>query len=197
MHKWYVLSIRFNFHLLKVNFQDAGKIKSYKSLLLVQSRQMRFLLCSSSPTTVSLLCSMLDGLDITLHKNITDTEIALRQNHTSDRPFTVLILDDQSEDHAAYLICVIESLAPGHQPRTALIHLYTFTKGSVVGRNPTPLKLSKPVRTLKLLQMLVEVSQQSLPNIPLPVIHKSPSTRLLYGKVLIAEGEVSRTLLYD
>ena len=186
-----------SFHLLTVKLQGTNEIKSYKSLLLAQSSRTRFLLCSPSLITVSLLCSMLNGLDITVHRNIADTETALRQNQTSGRRFTVLILDDQSEDHAAHLIRVIESLDPKPQPRTVLIHLYTFTKGSVIGRNPNAIKLSKPARTFNLLRKLVEVSQQPTSKIPQPrAIHESPLTRTLYGKILIAEGRVFWTFFY-
>ena len=181
-----------SFHYLTVNFQSSGEIKRYKSLLLAESSRTQFLLCSSSPTTASLLSSILSGLNTRIHRSITDTEVALRRNQVGERPFTILILDDQSEDHAAYLIRVLESLDSGNPPRSILIHLYTITKGSVVGRNPNVVKLSKPLRTLDLLRKLVEVSQKSVSRIPSPnKIREPPSTRTLYGRVLIAEGKIS------
>ena len=76
---------------------------------------------------------MLSSLDITVQRNIMDTESALHQNQMGDRLFTVVILDDQSEDHATHLTHVIKSLDLQPQPHAVLIHLHTFTKGSVVG----------------------------------------------------------------
>ena len=140
---------------------------------------------------------MLSGLNTTIHGSVVDTEVALRQDQANDRLFTILILDDQSEDHATYLIRVLDSLNPRNPPRSVLIHLYTFTKGSVVGRNPNVVKVSKPPRTLDLMRKLVEVSQKSVSKIPSPNrIPEPPSTRTLYGRVLIAEGKIFRTLLY-
>ena len=192
-----IITVHCTFYHLTVSLQSIGEIERYRSLLLAQSARTRYLVCSSSPTTISLLCSMLNGLDTTVHGSIADTEVALRRNQTSDRPFTVLVLEDQSEDHVAYLIRVLESLDPGRLPRTVLIHLYTITKGSVVGRNPNAVKLSKPARTLDLLRKLVEVSQQSASQVSPPQkIRESPSTRTLYGKVLIAEGDVCWALFY-
>ena len=170
---------------LTPDIQTLDEIERLKSSLRFPY-PLQLLLCSPSATTVSQLISTLDVLDSTVVTSVKEAESLLRQRDSLRRPFDFFILDDQFEDNADYLACVLRSFPT---KATHIIHFHTFTKGSSGRCNPDVVKMAKPPRTYELLVKLVEMSQRS----PTKTIVNDNANievvpRVLYGNVLIAEG---------
>ena len=116
-----------------------------------------------------------------------------------------VILDTQSGDLADDLAIVVDALGFSSLVDTKIVHIYTPTKGNssgTSGRDTSQkvLRLTKPPRTSKMLQILVQL-RNPLPHVTVPVPEKSVgsgpvedanSKRDFTGmKILIAEGEAT------
>lgn len=150
--------------------------------------------------TLTLFGHILPGFSVVLSSTIADSEAYLRNLGDGNIPVDFVILDDQSESHAEEMANFIHSLHYTTLQETKVIHLYTPTTSvtgrSVFGSNsPGVVKMTKPPRTARLLQILAGL--KNLPN----TISTAPSSdviramddlaaaqRTLFGNVLIAEG---------
>lgn len=118
-----------------------------------------------------------------------------------------VILDAQSGDLADGLATVVEALGLPSLADTKIIHIYTPTKGNSSGTSGRDgsqkvLRLTKPPRTFKMLQTLVQLKNPS-PQMTVPVPEKvvmdkpvedvSNKRDLAGMKVLIAEGKTIET----
>jgi len=117
-----------------------------------------------------------------------------------------VILDTQSGDLVDDLVTVVDGLGFPSLVDTKIVHIYTPTKGNTSGTSGRDgshkvLRLTKPPRTLKMLQTLVQL-RNPLPQVPLPapekIVGDKPvedirGTRGFPGtKILIAEGDNPR-----
>lgn len=114
-----------------------------------------------------------------------------------------VILDTQSGDPADDLVTVVEALDLPSLVDTRIIQIYTPTKGNSSGTSGRDgsqkvLRLTKPPRTFKVLQTLVQLrdpSPQVTVAVPEKVVTDKPvedtsSRRDITGmKILIAEGK--------
>jgi hypothetical protein len=178
---------------LTSDIQTLEEIERLKSSLRFPY-PLQLLLCSPSATTVSQLIYTLDGLDSTAVTSVKEAESLLRQRDSLRKPFDFFILDDQFEDNADHLACILQSF---QTKATHIIHFHTFTKGSPGRCNPGVVKMAKPPRTYELLMKLVEMSRRSPPKM---VVNRNANIvvvpRVLYGNVLIAEGRVHADPLF-
>jgi len=114
-----------------------------------------------------------------------------------------VILDTQSGDLADGLATVVDTLGFPSLVDTRIVHIYTPTKGnssSTSGRDSSQkvFRLTKPPRTLKMLQTLVQLRNPP-PEVTAPVPEKIVENKPVEDvdgkrdipgtKILIAEGE--------
>lgn len=167
---------------------------------LSNPRPPHIIVCSTSIVTLSLFGHILPGFSTVLASTVADTETYLRKLGDGNIPVDFIILDDQSESRAEDMMKFLQSLNYTTLQETKVIHLYTPTT-SLSGRsifgsnNPGVVKMTKPPRTARLLQILAGL--KNLPN----TFSTAPSSdvvramddlaaaqRTLFGNVLIAEG---------
>lgn len=152
---------------------------------------------------------MFSGFDVTLKSSIQDTEAHLQAHKTFTSLLDFIILDDQSESHVEDLYTFFHSLNSPVLRAVKLIHLYTPTAsatGHAVFDSTTPgvVKMTKPPRTARVLQMLAGLKDQ--PNTATLAPHQptdvskamedlAVAQRTLFGNVLIAEGRNARFIV--
>jgi hypothetical protein len=187
------------FHFAVQALRDTQDLKE----LLMKPKPLRLIVCSSSSTTVALLETMLRGFMVTSVSSMQEAETFLSSKNALQHPIDFLILDDQSETHADELARVFQSPQFVTLQQTYIIHLYTPTPDSLSGHplfsstTPGVVKLTKPPRTLRLLQTLAS-AKNLLNTIPDSIKQSSVNAataegpaalkRILFGNVLIAEG---------
>ncbi|KAI9445552.1 histidine kinase [Lactarius indigo] len=160
---------------------------------LMEPRPPRVLISSPSDAATALLCSMLDGFEVSA---VSTAETS------SDTELDCIILDHQAEATADGVARLLESFQSPMLRETKLIHLYTpgtdSISGSPVFGNSTfgIIRMTKPPRKARLLQALARL--RKLPPetyadlrsaVALTVEELPESQRTLFGNVLIAEGE--------
>ncbi|SRR6266404_1138902 len=169
---------------------------------LMEPRPPRILISSPSDAATALLCSMLDGFDVSAVSTVEELEASLGSAETSDASLDCIILDHQAEAMADGIARLLESLHSPVLQDTKLIHLYTPVTGSIsnnpVFGNSTSgiIRMTKPPRKARLLQALAKLRKLPLETyadlrsaVALNVEEPSESQRTLFGNVLIAEGE--------
>src|ERR1700761_954393 len=92
---------------------------------LMEPRPPRILIASPSDAATSLLCSMLDGFDVSTVLTVEELEQRLHSVKPSDTPLDCIILDHQTEAAADGIVRLLESLNSPVLQDTKLIHLYT------------------------------------------------------------------------
>jgi len=113
-----------------------------------------------------------------------------------------VILDTQSADFADDLAIVVDALGFLSLADTKILHIYTPTKGNSSGTpgrdgSQKVLRLTKPPRTYKMLQILVQLRNpppKSAVPVPARIVEDKPvedvNKRNLAGmKILVAEGK--------
>lgn len=168
----------------------------------MEPRPPRILISSPSDAATALLCSMLDGFDVSSVSTVEELEQRLRSAEPSDTPLDCIILDHQAEPVADGIARLLESLRSPVMLDTKLIHLYTPVTDTITGHllfgNSTSgiIRMTKPPRKARILQALAQL--RKLPPdtyaglrsaAALTVEEHSESQRTLFGNVLIAEGE--------
>ncbi len=168
----------------------------------MEPRRPRILISSSSDATTALLCSMLDGFEVSSVSSVEELEQCLRSAEPPDTPLDCIILDHQAEPVPDGIARLLESLHSPSLLDTKLIHLYTPVTDTITGilvfGNSTSgiIRMTKPLRKARLLQALAQL--RKLPPdtyadlrsaVALPVEEPAESQRTLFGNVLIAEGE--------
>ena len=98
---------------------------------LMEPRPPRILISSPSDAATSLLCSMLDGFEVSAVSTVEDLEASLRLAETSDTNIDCIILDHQAEEAADGIARLMESLHSPMLRDTKLIHLYTPVMDSI------------------------------------------------------------------
>lgn len=129
-------------------------------------------------------------------------------SNTTDR-VDFVILDTQSGYLADGLATVVKQLGSPSVPGTKIVHIYTPTKGNSSGTSgrdgsQAVLRLTKPPRTFRLLQTLVQLrNKTSQVHTPIPEeVAEKPVEDASYKrdvtgmKILIAEGENQFTKLW-
>jgi hypothetical protein len=169
---------------------------------LMEPRPPRILIGSPSDAATSLLCSMLDGFDVSTVLTVEELEQCLYSVKPSDTPLDCIILDHQTEAAADGIVRLLESLHSPVLKDTKLIHLYTPVTDTILSNpmfgNSTSsiIRMTKPPRKARLLQALAKL--RKLPPetyadlrsaVTLAVEGPPESQRTLFGNVLIAEGE--------
>ncbi|KAJ7596782.1 dual-domain HisK/Mak2 protein kinase [Mycena floridula] len=179
-------------------------IDSMKSALS-KSRPLRVLVCSGSQVTLTFLGIVLDSFNVELFGSVQDVEARLRAFGPSSPPLDFLILDSQSETLAEELARLIVSLKQRSLSETKIIHMYTPTTSlhSVFANNtPGVVKMTKPPRKARLLQMLASLKE--LPNtitststdVTKAIEDLATAQRTLFGNVLVAEDNpIAQNLL--
>jgi CheY-like chemotaxis protein len=191
--------------------------ESEKSILAVQQvrvrlmepRPPRILISSPSDAATALLCSMLDGFDVSSVSTVEELEQYLRSIEPSDTPLDCIILDHQAEAIADGIARLLESLHSPVMQDTKLIHLYTPVTDTITGNlvfgNSTSgiIRMTKPPRKARFLRALAQL--RKLPPdtyadlrsaVALTVEEPAESQRTLFGNVLIAEDNpVAQKLL--
>lgn len=169
---------------------------------LIHPRPVQILLCSASETTLRLLETMFVGLRVSSTRTQIEAQRWLEQFANNTDRVDFVILDTQSGDLADDLAKVVERLGSPSLLDTKILHIYTPTKGNssgISGRDGSQkvLRLTKPPRTFKMLQTLVQLRNPT-PRISAPVpvrvvekpVENVGNKRELAGmKILIAEGE--------
>ena len=169
---------------------------------LMEPRPPRILISSPSDTATALLCSMLDGFEVSTVSTVEELESFLRLAETSDANLDCIVLDHQTEATADGIARLLESLHLPMLRDTKLIQLYTPVTDSVPS-NPVfgnsasgIIRMTKPPRKARLLHALAKLrklpfetyadlrSTATLTAEQLPV-----TQRTLFGNVLIAEGK--------
>ena len=169
---------------------------------LMEPRPPRILISSPSDAATSLLCSMLDGFDVSTVSTVEELEQCLQSVTPSDTPVDCIILDNQTEAAADGIVRLQESLHSPVLQETKLIHLYTPVTDTISGNpmfaNNTSgiIRMTKPPRKARLLQALAKLRKlppETYADLRSPVasaVDEPPeSQRTLFGNVLIAEGE--------
>ena len=169
---------------------------------LMEPRPPRILISSPSDAATALLCSMLDGFEVSAVSTVEGLESSLRLAETSDANLDCIILDHQAEATADGIARLLESLCSPMLRDTKLIHLYTPVTDSIssnpVFGNSTSgiIRMTKPPRKARLLQALAKLRNLPLETyadlrstVALTAEEPSESQRTLFGNVLIAEGE--------
>ena len=169
---------------------------------LMEPRPPRILISSPSDAATSLLCSMLDGFDVSTVLTLEELEQYLRSVKPSDTPLDCVILDHQTEAAADGVVRLLESFHSPVLKDTTLIQLYTPVTDTILSNpmsgNSTSVivRMTKPPRKARLLQALAKL--RKLPpetyadlrsSVALTVEELPESQRTLFGNVLIAEGE--------
>ena len=175
-------------------------------------RPLRLLVSSGSPTTLAMLSTMLSGFIVTTVSSINEAEDLLRHADFVAQPLDFVLLDDQSEARADDFSRGLRMLPYQSLKDTKVIHLFTPTTDNLAGapmlRNdmetpPGIVRMTKPPRQLKLLQMLASL-KNILDQVPMrPMVNASElreeealAQRILYGNVLVAEDNpVAQKLL--
>lgn len=175
---------------------------------LTRPRPVQILLCSPSDTTLRLLETMFVGLRVASTCTQAEAQKWLEQFAKNTERVDFVILDTQSGDLADNLAAVVDTLSLPSLVDTKIIHIYTPTKGNSSGtsgrdNSQKVLRVTKPPRTFKMLQTLVQLknpSPQVTVSVPEKVVVDKPvedvsNKRDLAGmKVLIAEGKTTGTL---
>lgn len=193
-------------------------IDKYKTHLN-QPQPLRVLISSASTSTLSMLRTMLDGFDVITVSSIDDVEKRLRSPELVTQRLDFILLDDQSESRADDLTRFLRTLPYQTLEETKVIHLFTPTTDNFAGAPmlrsdmempPGLVRMTKPPRRLKLLQMLAGL-KNVLAGLPIrPVVNPTElreeealAQRTLFGNVLVAEGScrmcrfVYRSLILD
>ena len=170
---------------------------------LTHPRPTQILLCSPSDTTLRLLETMFVGLRVASTRTQAEAQRWLEQFATNTERIDFVILDTQSGDLADDFIAAVDALGFPSLAGTKIIHIYTPTKGNSSGTSGRDgsqrvLRLTKPPRTFRMLQTLVQLRNPS-PSVAVPVPEKTMedkpagdanNKRELAGmKILIAEGK--------
>jgi hypothetical protein len=168
----------------------------------MEPRPPRILISSPSDAATSLLCSMLDGFDVSTVLTLEELEKYLRSVKSSDTPLDCVILDHQTEAAADGVVRLLESFHSPVLKDTTLIQLYTpvtdtISSNPMFGNSTSVIiRMTKPPRKARLLQALAKL--RKLPpetyadlrsSVALTVEELPESQRTLFGNVLIAEGE--------
>ncbi|KAI1786301.1 histidine kinase [Ganoderma leucocontextum] len=179
---------------------------------LNQPQPLRMLISSASSSTLSMLRTMLDGFDVITVGSIDDVEKRLRSPELISQRLDFILVDDQSESRADDLTRFLRTLAYQTLEETKVIHLFTPTTDNLAGAPmlrsdmetpPGVVRMTKPPRRLKLLQMLAGL-KNVLDGLPIrPVVNAAEireeealAQRTLFGNVLIAEDNpVAQKLL--
>ena len=169
---------------------------------LMEPRPPRILISSQSDAATALLCSMLDGFEVSAVSTVEGLEASLRLAETSNTKLDCIILDHQAEAAADGIARLLESLHSPMLRDTKLIHLYTpvtdsISSNPVFGNNTSGIiRMTKPPRQARLLQALAKLRKLPLETYAdlrstttLAVEEPPESQRTLFGNVLIAEGE--------
>lgn len=145
---------------------------------------------------------MFTGLRVSSTRTQVEAQKWLEQFARKVERVDFVILDTQSGDLADDLATMVDALGLPSLVDTRIIHIYTPTKGNssgTSGRDSSQkvLRLTKPPRTFKMLQTLVQLRNPS-PQVTVPVperivkgkpVEDPNSKRNLAGmKILIAEG---------
>ncbi|KAF8272384.1 histidine kinase [Lactarius quietus] len=176
---------------------------------LMEPRPPRILISSPSDAATALLCSMLDGFDVSAVSTVDGLEASLRLTETSDTKLDCIILDHQAEATADGIARLLESLHSPMLKDTKLIHLYTpvtdtISSNPVFGNSTSGIiRMTKPPRKARLLQALAKLRKLPLETYAdlrstsaLTVEEPPESQRTLFGNVLIAEDNpVAQKLL--
>ena len=174
---------------------------------LNQPQPLRVLISSASSSTLSMLRTMLDGFDITTASSIDDVEKRLRSPDLVSQRLDFILIDDQSESRADDLTRVLRTLPYQTLEETKVIHLFTPTTDNLAGAPietpPGLVRMTKPPRRLKLLQMLAGL-KNVLDGLPIrPVVsptelreEEAMAQRTLFGNVLVAEGSCLMISIY-
>jgi len=172
---------------------------------LTHPRPVQIIICSPSDTTLRLLETMFTGLRVSSTRTQVEAQRWLEQFARKVERVDFVILDTQSGDLADDLATMVDALGLPSLVDTRIIHIYTPTKGNssgTSGRDSSQkvLRLTKPPRTFKMLQTLVQLRNPS-PQVTVPVpervvkgkpVEDPNSKRNLAGmKILIAEGNNS------
>ena len=168
----------------------------------MEPRPPRILISSPSDAATSLLCSMLDGFEVSAGSTVDELEASLRLAETSDATLDCIILDHQAEAMADGIARLLESLHSPTLRDAKLIHLYTPVTDAISGNpvfgNSTSgiIRMTKPPRKARLLQALAKLRKLPLETyvdlrstVNLTAEEPPDSQRTLFGNVLIAEGE--------
>ena len=179
---------------------------------LAHSRPVQILLCSPSDTTLRLLEAMFVGFRVASTRTKMEAQRWLEQFARNTDRVDFVILDTQSGDHADGLATAVDALGFPSLADTKIVHIYTPTKGNSSGTSGRDgsrkvFRLTKPPRTFKMLQTLVQLKQPSpQATIPAPVpapekaiedkpVEEVTSKQNFSGmKILIAEGKKPREL---
>ena len=165
---------------------------------LMEPRPPRILISSPSDAATALLCSMLDGFEVSAVSTLEELESSLRLAETSDTNLDCIILDHQTEATADGIARLLESLRSPILRDTKLVQLYTPGTDSISSNgNSTSsiIRMTKPPRKARLLQALARL--RKLPfetyadlrsTVTLTAEEPPESQRILFGNVLIAEG---------
>ena len=174
---------------------------------LNKPQPLRVLISSASTSTLSMLRTMLDGFDVLTASSIDDVEKRLRSPELVTQRLDFILLDDQSESRADDLTRFLRTLPYQTLEETKVIHLFTPTTDNFAGAPmlrsdmempPGLVRMTKPPRRLKLLQMLAGL-KNVLDGLPIkPVVNPTElreeealAQRTLFGNVLVAEGSCS------
>ena len=195
-------SIRYS-RLVMLTEQQSAKGLELLRTKLTLPRPVQILLCSPSDTTLRLLETMFVGLRVASTRTQVEAQRWLEQFARNTDKVDFVILDTQSGDLADDLATVINALGFPSLVGTKIVHIYTPTKGNssgISGRDGSQkvVRLTKPPRTIKMLQILVELrspSPQVTVPVPMKIVGGKPaedanSEQNFTGmKILIAEGK--------
>lgn len=168
---------------------------------------LRLLVTSPSDATLSLLSTMLSGFYITALSSIEDVEAHLQDAGSLHPALDFIIVDHQYEPRIDQLAQALQASTFPAVKDTKIIHMYTPTSDTL-SRQPAwgnaqtgVVRMTKPPRKGKLLQMLAELKDISTGLTTLPATDVSKAMddlaalqRTLYGNVLVAEGWTVRAL---
>ncbi|KAH8992121.1 hypothetical protein EDB92DRAFT_1945661 [Lactarius akahatsu] len=204
---WFIIPV-------KVFISEVSE-KAMRTIQRVQARLMeprppRVLISSPSDAATALLCSMLDGFEVSAVSTVEELETSLRLAETSsDTELDCIILDHQAEATADGVARLLESFQSPMLKDTKLIHLYTpvtdpISSNPVFGNSTSGIiRMTKPPRKARLLQALAKLRKLPLETyadlrsaVALTVEELPESQRTLFGNVLIAEDNpVAQKLL--
>ena len=143
---------------------------------------------------------MLSGFFVSSVSSIDDAQDYLRNADTVHPPLDFVLLDDQSETRADELARYLRTLPTDPLSDTKLLHLYTPTTDSLTGHSsfhsntPGVIRMTKPPRRTRLLQMLAILKNPDQNHVPVVGLNtqaeeqKALEQRTLFGNILIAEG---------
>lgn len=202
------LSIPVKIHVSDETIRARNEIEELRASILQFMSHPHAVLISPSDATLQWLSNILTGFDLTCLKSIEEVGPFIQSCVAGLKRIDFVLLDDQSELSVQGVVKMLNPTHASSSNNVKTIHLFTPTSEFLStyrteeSNQSGLLRMTKPVRTHRLLQTLANMknigsntgtsASSVVPPMPKDVHDtKEAAKRTLYGNVLIAEGRFS------